>query len=145
YQAFKALGGAYLREHFFGKYPDLLKSVEDRTDEQLARLGWGGHDPVKVYNAYKRAMGHRGGPTVILAKTIKGYGLGDAAEGRNFAHNTKKLKENQLAYIVKRFNLDVPTDKVDQLGLHHPGAGSEEGRYIRQRREGLGGYLPRRD
>lgn len=144
YQAFKALGGAYLREHFFGKYPELLKLVEHMTDEELSALSRGGHDRVKVYNAYKRAIEHRGRPTVILAKTIKGYGLGDAAEGRNFAHNTKKLKENQLAYIVKRFAMDLPEGKVDNLELHHPGAESPEIQYLKQRRESLGGYLPSR-
>jgi pyruvate dehydrogenase E1 component len=100
---------------------------------------------VKIYNAYKRATEHRGGPTVILAKTIKGYGLGDSAEGRNFAHNTKKLKDDQLAYVVKRFDMDVPEEKIDHLELHHPGAESDEIRYIKQRREGLGGYLPSRN
>jgi pyruvate dehydrogenase E1 component len=144
YQAFKALGGAYVREHFFGKYPELLELVEHMTDEELSALSRGGHDRVKVYNAYKRAIEHRGRPTVILAKTIKGFGLGDAAEGRNFAHNTKKLKENQLAYIVKRFAMDLPEEKVDNLELHHPGAESPEIQYLKQRRESLGGYLPSR-
>jgi len=145
YQAFKALGGAYLREHFFGKYPELLKSVEGISDDDLASLSRGGHDPVKIYNAYKRATEHQGAPTVILAKTIKGYGLGDAAEGRNFAHNTKKLKDEQLAYIVKRFEMDVPEKKIDHLELHHPGPESDEIKYLKQRREELGGYLPSRN
>jgi pyruvate dehydrogenase E1 component len=145
YQAFKALGGAYLREHFFGKYPELLQLVSHMTDDDLAALGRGGHDRVKIFNAYQRAVDHRGGPTVILAKTIKGYGLGDAAEGRNFAHNTKKLKEDQLAYVVKRFAMKLPKEKADNLELHHPGAESPEIKYLKQRRESLGGYLPSRD
>jgi pyruvate dehydrogenase E1 component len=145
YQAFKALGGAYLREHFFGRYPELLRSVEHMTDDDLASLSRGGHDPVKIYNAYKRAAEHRGGPTVILAKTIKGYGLGDAAEGRNFAHNTKKLKEEQLAYVARRFDMDIPKEKIENLELHCPETNSAEIRYLRERRESLGGYLPSRN
>jgi len=116
--------------------------VEDMTDQEIADLGRGGHDPVKVYNAYRRAVETRSQPTVILAKTIKGYGLGSAAEGRNFAHNTKKLNREQLAYVVKRFGIDVPQEKIDHFDLHHPGNDSESVRYIRQRREQLGGYLP---
>ena len=145
YQAFKAFGGAYLREHFFGEYPELLKLVAEMTDDDLANLTWGGHDPVKVYNAYKQAAEHRGQPTVILAKTIKGYGLGAAAEGRNFAHNTKKLKEQQLAYVVQRFGMAVSENRIDNLELHHPGTDAAEIRYIKQRREALGGYLPSRN
>jgi pyruvate dehydrogenase E1 component len=91
YQNFKARGGAYARKEFFGKYPELLKLVEDKTDDQIARLARGGHDPVKVYNAFKRAVEHRGQPTVILAKTVKGYGLGEAGEGKNVTHQQKKL------------------------------------------------------
>jgi len=145
YQAFKALGGAYVRQHFFGKYPELLKSVEGMTDEELTHLGRGGHDLVKVYNAYKRAVEQQRRPTVILAKTIKGYGLGDAAEGRNFGHSTKKLKDEQLAYVVKRFNMDIPQEKIAHLELYHPGADSEVIQYLQERREELGGYLPSRD
>lgn len=145
YQAFKALGGAYLREHFFGKYPELLASVAHLSDDDLAALNRGGHDRTKVYNAYKQAAEHRGGPTVILAKTIKGYGLGDAAEGRNFAHNTKKLKDNQLAYVVNRFSMNLPNEKIENLHLHHPGAQSEEILYLQERRANLGGYVPSRD
>ncbi len=90
YQAFKAKDGAYLRKEFFGKYPELLELVEDKTDDELFHLHRGGHDPVKIYNAYKRAMEHKGGPTVILAKTVKGYGLG-STEARNATHSEKKL------------------------------------------------------
>lgn len=145
YQAFKARGGAYVRKHFFGKYPELLKLVEHMTDEDIESLRWGGHDPVKIYNAYQHAIEYRCGPTVILAKTVKGYGLGDAAEGRNFAHNAKKLREEQLAYVVRRFEIDVPQEKVDNLELHHPGPDSPEIRYMQQRREELGGSLPARN
>jgi pyruvate dehydrogenase E1 component len=103
FQAYKAKGGAYLRQHFFGKYPELLELVKDYTDEQLGRLHRGGHDPLKVYNAYKRAVEHKGGPTVILAKTVKGYGFA-TTEGRNAAHNEKKLTDEGVVAFVKRFD-----------------------------------------
>src|SRR5205085_2649065 len=108
YQNFKARGGAYTRKEFFGKYPELLKLVEDKTDEEIARFRRGGHDPVKVYNAYKRASEHKGQPTVILAMTVKGYGLGEAGEGKNITHQQKKLNEDELFYISQRFNLNLP-------------------------------------
>ncbi len=98
YQAFKAKGGAYVRKEFFGKYPELLKLVKDKTDEQLARLHRGGHDPHKIYNAYKRALEHKGGPTVILAKTVKGYGLG-STEARNATHQEKKLTDESMKHF----------------------------------------------
>lgn len=145
YQAFKARGGAFVREHFFGKYPELLSLVEAMTDDEIGSLARGGHDLVKVYNAYKTAAEHRGAPTVILAKTVKGYGLGDAAEGRNFAHNTKKLREQQLAEVAKRFQMPVPQEKIENLELYHPGETSPEMQYLHQRRKALGGYLPARD
>src|SRR6185369_15231927 len=106
YQAFKAKGGAYLREHFFGKYPELLKLVEDKTDEQLSRLHRGGHDPHKIYNAYKRALEHKGGPTVILAKTVKGYGLG-STEARNASHQEKGLTDESMKHFIERFEIPV--------------------------------------
>ncbi|WP_255460926.1 pyruvate dehydrogenase (acetyl-transferring), homodimeric type [Edaphobacter albus] len=145
YQAFKARRGAYVREHFFGKYPELSSLVEGMTDDEIGELARGGHDLIKVYNAYKAAVEHRGAPTVILAKTVKGYGLGDAAEGRNFAHNTKKLREQQLAYVAKRFQMPVPKEKIDDLELYHPGEASPEIQYLHKRRKALGGYLPARD
>lgn len=145
YQAFKARGGAYVREHFFGKYPELLRLVEHMTDDELGNLSRGGHDLDKIYNAYKRAASHKGAPTVVLAKTVKGFGLGDAAEGRNFAHNAKKLREQQLAYVVDRFQMQVPQTSIDNLELYNPGPDSPEIQYLKQRREALGGYLPSRD
>jgi pyruvate dehydrogenase E1 component len=144
YQNFKARGGAYTRKEFFGKYPELLKLVEDKTDEQIARLRRGGHDPLKVYNAYKRAIEHKGQPTVILAMTVKGYGLGEAGEGKNITHQQKKLNEEELAYLSKRFNLDLAKEIVSSISFVRPPEDSPEITYLKQRREALGGYLPAR-
>ncbi|MGH9640147.1 MAG: pyruvate dehydrogenase (acetyl-transferring), homodimeric type, partial [Bryobacteraceae bacterium] len=144
YQNFKARGGAYVRKEFFGKYPELLKLVEDKTDEELARLPRGGHDPVKVYNAYKRAFEHKGQPTVILAKTVKGYGLGEAGEGKNITHQQKKLNEEELTYLAHRFNLKLPRETIQSISFVKPSEDSPEMKYLRQRREALGGYMPAR-
>jgi pyruvate dehydrogenase E1 component len=142
YQNFKARGGAYTRKEFFGKYPELLKLVEDKTDEQIARLRRGGHDPVKVYNAYKRASEHQGQPTVILAMTVKGYGLGEAGEGKNITHQQKKLNEEELFYISERFNLNLPKEVIQSISFVRPPDDSPEIKYLKERREALGGYLP---
>lgn len=144
YQNFKARGGAYVRSEFFGKYPELLKLVEDKTDEQLAKLRRGGHDPSKVYNALKRAVEHRGQPTVILAKTVKGYGLGEAGEGKNITHQQKKLNEDELAYLAHRFDLNLPKETIHSMSLVKPAEDSVEIQYLHKRREELGGYLPAR-
>jgi len=144
FQAYKAKGGAYLREHFFGKYPELLELVKDMSDDELANLHRGGHDPVKVYNAYKRALEHQGGPTVILAKTVKGYGIG-TTQSRNAAHQEKKLTDDALAGFVKRFNISVPEELVKQTKPYRPAKDSEELAYMHARREELGGYLPHRN
>ncbi|HXG33493.1 MAG TPA: pyruvate dehydrogenase (acetyl-transferring), homodimeric type [Bryobacteraceae bacterium] len=144
YQNFKARGGAYVRKHFFGKYPELLELVKDMSDEELARLPRGGHDPVKVYNAYKRAVEHTGGPTVILAKTVKGYGLGEAGEGRNITHQQKKLNEQELEYFRRRFDIPIPEEAVHTVSFYRPPEDSPEIRYLKERREALGGYLPER-
>ncbi len=144
YQAFKAKGGAYLRQHFFGKYPALLELVKDHTDEQLARLHRGGHDPLKVYNAYKRAVEHKGGPTVILAKTVKGYGFA-TTEGRNAAHNEKKLSDEGVVAFVKRFDIPVPDEQAAAGKPWRPAADAPELLYMKQHREALGGYLPKRE
>ncbi len=144
YQNFKARGGAYTRKEFFGKYPELLKLVEDKTDEQIARFRRGGHDPVKVYNAYKRAVEHKGQPTVILAMTVKGYGLGEAGEGKNITHQQKKLNEEELAYLAERFNLNFGKEIVSSISFVRPPEDSPEITYLKQRREALGGYLPAR-
>ena len=144
YQRFKGLGGATIRQEFFGKYPELLEMVEDKTDEQLSRLRRGGHDPHKVYNAYLRALQTEGKPTVILAKTVKGYGLGEAGEGKNITHQQKKLNEAELEYFRKRFDIPVPDTAVQNIEFYRPPEDSGEMSYLRERRESLGGYLPER-
>ncbi|MGQ9917903.1 MAG: pyruvate dehydrogenase (acetyl-transferring), homodimeric type [Bryobacteraceae bacterium] len=144
YQNYKARGGAYVRQEFFGKYPELLELVADMTDEELANLPRGGHDPVKVYNAYKRAFEHTGSPTVILAKTVKGYGLGEAAEGRNTTHQQKKMNENELLKLRQRFRIPIPESTVHTVSFYRPAEDSPEMQYLRRRREALGGSLPAR-
>ncbi len=142
YQNFKARGGAYVRKEFFGKYPELLKLVEDKTDEELGLLRRGGHDPVKMFNAYKRAVEHRGQPTVILAKTVKGYGLGEAGEGKNITHQQKKLNEEELFYLANRFNMDLTKEQIHSISFVRPSGDSPEMKYLQERRQALGGYLP---
>ena len=145
YQNFKARGGAYVRKEFFGKYPELLKLVEDKTDDELARLRRGGHDPVKVYNAFKRANATNGQPTVILAKTVKGYGLGEAGEGKNITHQQKKLNEEELFYLSNRFDLNLPKEMIHEIALIQPGRRTARRlKYLQERRKALGGYLPER-
>jgi pyruvate dehydrogenase E1 component len=144
YQNFKARGGAYVRKEFFGKYPELLELVEDKSDDELARLARGGHDPAKVYNAYKRAVEHRGQPTVILAHTVKGYGLGEAGEGKNITHQQKKLNEEELAYLARRFDLELSSETVHDIRFVSLPEDSPEMKYLRARREALGGYMPAR-
>jgi pyruvate dehydrogenase E1 component len=143
YQNFKAKDGAYLREHFFGKYPELLELVKDKTDEQLERLHRGGHDPVKIYNAYKQAVEHKGGPTVILAKTVKGYGLG-SAQARNATHSEKKLADDALLAFVKRFEIPIPDKAAAQGTPYRPAADAPELVYMNERRRALGGSMPAR-
>ncbi|MEO8726958.1 MAG: pyruvate dehydrogenase (acetyl-transferring), homodimeric type, partial [Acidobacteriaceae bacterium] len=143
YQAFKAKGGAYMRHEFFGKYPELLELVKDMSDEQIGALHRGGHDPVKVFNAYKRAVEHMGGPTVILAKTVKGYGLG-TAQARNATHQEKKMTEEGLVAFRNHFDIEVPKEAAKDGLPFHPGEDAPEIAYMKQRREALGGYLPRR-
>jgi pyruvate dehydrogenase E1 component len=144
YQNFKAKGGAYVRQNFFGKYPELLELVKDYSDEDLQRLRRGGHDPQKVYNAYLRAVNNVGSPTVILAKTVKGYGLGEGGEGRNATHQQKKLTEPQITYFHQRFEMDIPEEKVKKLDFIRPVDDSPEAKYIKQRVEAMGGPLPSR-
>jgi pyruvate dehydrogenase E1 component len=144
FQTFKAKDGAYLREHFFGKYPELLELVRDLTDEQLERLHRGGHDPAKIYNAYKRAMEHKGGPTVILAKTVKGYGMG-SSQARNATHNEKKMVDSELAAFVKRFDIPIPEEAATHGTPYRPAQDSPEIVYMQERRQELGGYLPKRE
>ncbi len=144
YQAYKAKGGAYTREHFFGKYPELLEMVANMSDEDIWRLNRGGHDPIKVYAAYKAAMEHRGQPTVILAKTVKGYGMGEAGEGANITHSQKKMGENALRQFRDRFNIPITDEQLASVPYYKPSPDSEEMKYMRERREALGGFLPSR-
>ena len=144
YQAYKANDGAYVREHFFGKSPELKKMVEHLTDDEIWRLNRGGHDPQKVYAAYAKAVEHRGGPTVILAKTIKGYGMGEAGEGMNITHQQKKMSLDQLRVFRDRFSIPISDDEIAELPFYRPADDSPEIRYLRQQRESLGGYLPSR-
>ncbi|MCE2391349.1 MAG: pyruvate dehydrogenase (acetyl-transferring), homodimeric type [Proteobacteria bacterium] len=140
YQNYKAHGGGYTREHFFDKYPELAKMVANMTDDEIWELNRGGHDPVKVYHAYARAAQTRGQPTVILAKTVKGYGRG-AAEGRNTPHQVKKLDSEQMRRFRRRF---VPEEKLEEAPFYKPADDSPEIRYLHERRQALGGYLPSR-
>ena len=137
-------GGAYFREHFFGKYPETLELVSHMSDDDLIKMKLGGHDPVKMYAAYKEATEHKGRPTVILARTIKGYGMGSAGEGRNITHNQKKLNEDELLYFRDRFNVELSDKEAVKASFFKPKAGSEEIKYLKKRREELGGYLPNR-
>ncbi len=141
YQSYKAKGGEYIRREFFGKYPELLEMVADMSDDELHRLSRGGHDPQKVYNAYKRAVEHRGGPTVILAHTVKGYGLG-SAEARNATHQEKKLADQALIAFRTRFEIPIPEDAAREGWLYRPADDSPEITYMRQRRKELGGFMP---
>jgi pyruvate dehydrogenase E1 component len=144
YQKYMGMPGSYVREHFFGKYPELAEMVATYSDEKLLKLKRGGHDPEKVYAAYKAAVEHRGQPTVILAKTIKGYGLGEAGEGRNVAHNTKKMNEKELLEFRSRFGIPISDEKVGEAPFYKPPASSPEMRYLAERREALGGPVPSR-
>jgi pyruvate dehydrogenase E1 component len=144
YQNFKAKGGAYAREHFFGRYPELKALVATLSDEEIWRLNRGGHDPRKVYAAYAEAAAHKGQPTVILAKTVKGFGLGQGGEGQMVAHQQKKLTEDELRAFRDRFHIPVSDDDLARLPFRKPEEQTEESRYLRERRAALGGYLPAR-
>jgi pyruvate dehydrogenase E1 component len=144
FQKYTTEGGAYIRRHFFGKYPELLKLVEHLSDEQIEKLKRGGHDPEKVYAAYKAAVEHQGAPTVILAHTVKGYGLGEAGEGKNTTHQVKKVKEKFLLEFRNRFGLPLSDEEVEKAEFHKPAADSRAMKYLQERRKALGGYLPAR-
>lgn len=144
FQKYSVSGGDYIRKDFFGKYPELLEMVENYSDEQLSKLARGGHDPEKVYAAYKAAVEHKGSPTVVLAHTIKGYGLGEAGEGRNITHSQKKLNENELRDFRSRFGIPISDDKVDGVPFYKPAEDSKEMKYLRERRKELGGFIPKR-
>ena len=144
YQMYSVAQGAYIRKDFFGTDPELEKMVSHLSDEQLEKLRRGGHDPDKVYAAYRAAVEHRGAPSVILAKTIKGYGLGEAGEGRNVTHQQKKLNEVELRHFRSRFGIPVPDSAIMEAPFYRPDPDSEEIRYLKRRREALGGYIPSR-
>jgi pyruvate dehydrogenase E1 component len=144
YQKYVVSSGQYIRERFFGKCPELMELVSRLSDEKLRRMRRGGHDPEKVYAAYKAAVECEGKPTCILAKTIKGYGLGEAGEGRNVTHQQKKLNEQELREFRTRFNIPVSDDEVAEAPFYRPPEDSPEMEYLRQRREALGGFLPTR-
>ena len=143
-QNFVTKDGAYVRKQFFGKYPELLKMVEKYTDEQLYKMKRGGHDPEKVYAAFKAAVEHKDAPTVILAKTVKGYGLGEAGEGKNITHSQKKLNEDELKEFRTRFSIPISDDEIAKMPFYRPSEDSAEIRYIKERRKALGGYVPKR-
>src|SRR5919106_1818073 len=144
YQAFKANDGAFVRKHFFGKYPELLEMVSSMSDDDIWRLNRGGHDPHKVYAAYATATKHTGQPTVILAKTIKGYGMGESGEGQNITHQQKKMGTSSIRAFRDRFRVPVPDEKLDEVPYHRPPEDSPEMQYMRSRIEAMGGSLPSR-
>ncbi|MCP0914469.1 MULTISPECIES: pyruvate dehydrogenase (acetyl-transferring), homodimeric type [Legionella] len=145
YQSYKANDGAYVREHFFGQYPELKKMVEHLSDEEIWRLNRGGHDAQKVYAAYAQAVEHKGNPTVILAKTIKGYGMGAAGEGMNITHQQKKMSIEQLRAFRDRFSIPISDEEITQIPFYRPSEDSPEVQFLRKQREALGGYLPARN
>jgi pyruvate dehydrogenase E1 component len=143
-QNFIVHGGKYVRDKFFGKYPELLKLVEKYSDDQLAKMKRGGHDPEKVFAAFKAAIEHEGAPTVILAKTVKGYGLGEAGEGKNITHSQKKLNEDELKVFRSRFSIPISDEEVIKAPFYRPSEDSPEIKYLKERRKELGGYVPKR-
>jgi pyruvate dehydrogenase E1 component len=144
YQTFKSHDGAYVRQHFFGKHPELLDMVAGMSDDEIWRLNRGGHDPHKVYAAYAAAVKHRGQPTVILAKTIKGYGMGEAGEGQNITHQQKKMGTSSIRAFRDRFKVPIPDEKLDEVPFYRPPEDSPEMKYLRDRIAAMGGSLPAR-
>ncbi|MBT8055703.1 MAG: pyruvate dehydrogenase (acetyl-transferring), homodimeric type [Gammaproteobacteria bacterium] len=144
YQNYKAKGGAYTREHFFGKYPELLDMVATMSDQDIWRLNRGGHDPHKVYAAYASAVASPEQPTVILAKTVKGYGMGEAGEAQNITHQQKKMNLDAVRHFRDRFGVPVPDEELEEVPYYHPGPDSEEVQYLLERRKQLGGFIPQR-
>ncbi|MET3480361.1 pyruvate dehydrogenase (acetyl-transferring), homodimeric type [Variovorax atrisoli] len=144
YQTFKSQNGAYVREHFFGKYPQLLELVEHLSDDEIWSLTRGGHDPEKVYAAYAQAVATEGRPTAILVKTVKGFGMGEAGEGQNINHQLKKMSADAVRAFRDRFALPVPDAQLEEMPYLRPAPGSEEARYFAERREAMGGYIPAR-
>jgi pyruvate dehydrogenase E1 component len=144
YQAYKAFNGAFVREHFFGKYPELKAMVANMSDDDIWRLQRGGHDPHKVFAAYTAAVAHTGQPTVILCKTVKGYGMGEAGEGKNITHSQKKMGEESLKAFRNRFNIPIPDDQIAEAPFYRPADDSPEMVYLRERTQAMGGFLPQR-
>ncbi len=144
YQAMKANDGAFVRKNFFGRYPETLKLVEHMTDEEVFELRRGGHEPTKVYAAFHAANAHKGQPTVLLVKTVKGYGMGKAGEGKNTVHQTKKLSDEDIKYIRDRFGIPIPDSQLADIPYYKPADDTPEMRYLHERRAALGGYLPKR-
>jgi pyruvate dehydrogenase E1 component len=144
YQNYKAKGGAYTREHFFGKYPELLEMVANMTDQDIWRLNRGGHDPHKLFAAYTEASNPVSQPTVILAKTVKGYGMGAAGEAQNITHQLKKMDLDSIRHFRDRFGISIPDEQLEEVPYFHPGSESEEVKYLLERRQALGGSLPQR-
>jgi len=144
YQNYKAKGGAYTREHFFGAYPELEELVANLTDDDIWRLNRGGHDSHKIYAAFAAATQHTGQPTVVLAKTVKGYGMGESGEAQNITHQQKKMDEESVRAFRDRFKVPVFDEDLAELPYYHPGEGSVEVQYMKERRKTLGGYLPQR-
>ncbi len=144
YQKFVVETGAYIRKHFFGKYPELLALVNHLTDQEITKLMRGGHDHQKVYAAYHAAVNHKGQPTVILAKTIKGYGLGEAGEGRNISHQQKKMNERELREFRMRFDIPITDEEIAEVPFYRPPVDSPEMKYMFKRRKALGGSVPKR-
>ena len=144
YQAFKSQDGAFVRKHFFGKYPELAEMVAKMSDDEIWRLNRGGHDPHKMYAAYAAAMKHTGQPTVILAKTVKGYGMGESGEGQNISHQQKKMGTASIRAFRDRFNVPIPDDKLEEVPFYRPPEDSPEMKYLRSRIEAMGGSLPAR-
>ena len=142
YQRYKSSDGAYVRKDFFGKYPELLDLVSHLDDDEVWRLNRGGHDAQKIYSAYSQAMEHKGAPTVILAKTIKGYGMGAAGEAQNRTHQQKKMSTEELKHFCERFDIPIPEDKLDDVPFYMPPENSEEIKFLHKQRKALGGYLP---
>jgi pyruvate dehydrogenase E1 component len=144
YQRYITEDGAYLRKHFWGTDPRLLEMVRHLSDDELKKLRLGGHDPLKVYNAYRAATTHTGQPTVVLARTIKGYGMGEAGEGKNITHQQKKMNETDLRHFRDRFGIPIPDDRIADAPFFRPDESSPEMQYMRDRRAALGGSVPRR-
>ncbi|MGX5201546.1 pyruvate dehydrogenase (acetyl-transferring), homodimeric type [Aliikangiella sp. IMCC44632] len=144
YQNYKSKGGKFTRDYFFGKDPALLEMVANMSDADIWRLNRGGHDPTKVYAAYHAAVNHKGQPTVILAKTVKGYGMGESGEGKNISHQVKKMNLDALKQFRNRFNVPISDEQLEDAPFYHPGEDSPEIKYLKERRAALGGYLPAR-